>query len=165
MTEIRTEESKLRRYLIQCGLAAGTIFVVLLAVDSVFRTDVVATLGATTCIVFAAPRLRSARLRALLGGYLAGIVSGVAWSALHQWIGPSLGPLSFYGKIVFGALAVGSAVMLMLLTSTVHPPAAGMALSLVVSPWDWRTLLFVLSAVLLLSAARHFLSPKLIDLV
>lgn len=66
--------------------------------------------------------------------------------------------------ILFGALAVGLAIFGMVITHTEHPPAAGVALSLVVRPWGANTLLFVATAVLILAAAHRASRCILIDL-
>ena len=65
---------------------------------------------------------------------------------------------------VFGALAVGIAILLMTLTNTEHAPAAGIALGLVLNEWDYATILFIFAALLFMIALRRFLRPLLIDL-
>ena len=155
----------LRRYAVQCALATLTISVILLALDAVFSTAIVATLGATTSIVFAMPRGRSARPRSLLGSYAVGILSGALASLACSWVAArtQLAPNS--AAILFGGMAVRAATFLMVIGDAEHPPAAGMALTLVLSPWDQFTILLVLVAVLLLTAAKRALRNVLLDLV
>jgi hypothetical protein len=50
-------------------------------------------------------------------------------------------------------------------TDTVHAPAAGAALALVLNQWDITTIAFVLAAVGWLALARRMWRPVLIDLV
>lgn len=126
----------------------------------------VASLGATCFIVFAAPRSESARPRVLLGGYLVGTFSGtlcslLARSSLVTSVGVSQNKL----LVIFGALAVGLAISIMVFTNTGHPPAAGLALGFVLSPWNYATIILVLSAAGLLSLVRWLLRKVLVDLV
>lgn len=152
------------RYIGQCALATISIGAIMLVLDAFLHAAIITSLGATTFIVFALPRSYSARWRSLLGGYgwgmLAGLICHVA--AGLPWLVEALpGPV---GTIVWGACATGLATLLMVATNTEHPPAAGLALGLVVQPWDMRALLFVSGAVVLLSFVRHALRHTLINL-
>ena len=120
----------LRRYAVQCLLAALTILGVMLSLNVLFQAGIIATLGATTFIVFAMPRAPSSRLRPLLGGYAWGTVIGVACSGLAHVLGTHVGLDPTVVAILFGACAVGASIFAMLVTGTQHPPAAGLALSL-----------------------------------
>jgi CBS-domain-containing membrane protein len=64
-----------------------------------------------------------------------------------------------------GAIAVAVAGLLMVSTNTEHPPAAGVALGLVLQPWTYPTVVFVLASAVFLSIAKHFLKPVMIDLL
>lgn len=153
------------RYVAQCALAAVTIGATMLFLDALLHTEIIATLGATTFILFALPTSHGARPRALLGGYFWGIVAGAACCALADRLPLQQVALSSRAQdILFGGLAVGLAILAMVVTNTEHPPAAGVALSLVVRPWTVNTLLFVAAAVLLLAAAHRALRRFLIDL-
>jgi len=152
----------IRPYLFQSLLATFTILLILLFLDVLSHTAIIATLGSTAFLVFTRPRAYAARLRPLLGGYLIGICVGVLCYFL------SLLPLPISRSteyIIFAAIAVGAAIFLMVLTDTEHPPAAGMALGLVMNPWDADTLLFILSAILVMAALRRLLQPIMIDLI
>jgi len=154
------------RYLLQCGLAVGTIFCILLLLGVVFRGSVVASLGATSFIVFAMPRSGPAKLRPLIGGYAIGIVCGVlaSWAAQSS----ALQPLAFGQNtyvLLLASAAVGLAILGMVVLDCEHPPAAGVALGLVTQPWDARTLVSIAGAVLLLALAKRLLQGVLIDLV
>jgi len=162
-------DSKVRqnlgRYLWQCALATAIILGILLSLDTILHTAIISTLGASTFIVFAMPKSHSAQPRPLLGGYFLGTLSGLLCSLLTRW-----SPLTalFSPRVLtisFGAVAVGLAIFAMVVTNTEHPPAAGMALSLVLNSWGWDTIAFVLCAVLLLSLAHRALRNILIDLV
>jgi len=64
-----------------------------------------------------------------------------------------------------GAVAVGMAIFIMVATDTEHAPAAGIALGLVLNDWDYKTIIFILVAVVLFSVMRKILKPKLFNLI
>ena len=70
------------RYVIQCALAGGVVFVILSFLDVVEHTGLVAALGATTFMTFTMPHRVSTRARYVIGGYVAGIVVGVLCSSI-----------------------------------------------------------------------------------
>ena len=153
------------RYVFQCAIATAAILLILIFLDVLTHTAIIAALGATAFIVFTMPKAYSSGPRPLLGGYLIGIIIGVGFSLLStlKFILPCfISPLTSY--TVFGALAVGVAILLMTLTNTEHAPAAGIALGLVLNEWDYATILFIFGALLLMIALRRFLRPLLIDL-
>jgi len=154
------------RWLLQCGLATLVILAIFLLLDTFLSASLVAALGATCFIVFAAPRSESARPRVLLGGYLVGTFSGVTCSLLaRSSLASSIGIGQSGLLVAFGALAVGLSILGMAFTGTGHPPAAGLALGFVLHPWDHVTIVLILSAVVLLSLARWLLRKVLVDLV
>jgi len=67
--------------------------------------------------------------------------------------------------IVFGAIAVGLSIFIMAVTNTEHPPAAGIALGLLINKWDWMTIIFILFAISWLTGVRKILNPYLMDLI
>lgn len=156
----------IRPYLIQCGLATLTMLMVLLFLDVVVHTAIIATLGSTAFTVFAMPRYYSARTRPLLGGYSIGILMGMLCHYFSLF--PPLIQMPIPQRtllVFFGALAVGAAIFAMILTKCEHPPAAGMALGLVLNTWDLQTITFVFGAVAMLAAVRKLLKSSLVDLI
>lgn len=153
-----------RYYLLQSIIAAGICCVMLISLDVVIPGALVASLGASVFIVFAAPNTRSAGPRGLLGGQLIGTTAGLSCSLLIS-VGPLAGMLSpRIETAVIGAAAVGLAIFLMVLVDMEHPPAAGTALSLVVGDWSLGTIAFIACAALFLSLARWALGGRLRDL-
>jgi CBS-domain-containing membrane protein len=157
------------RYILQCGPAACVVFIVLFVLDAVSQTTIIASLGASSFIAFAMPRSRISQPRFLIGGYLVGTVVGCVCSYL-----PSLPLLmqlplvSAWLNEVSGAAAVGLAILLMVVTNTEHPPAAGLALGFVLNAWDYGTVVVVVVVVVgivLLSILKKLLEQVLVDLV
>jgi CBS-domain-containing membrane protein len=154
------------RYVLQCALATLAVLIVLLILDTISNTVIIAALGASSFIVFAMPGERVSRSRFLIGGYLVGTASGVLCHYLS--VSPlfaQISALQGYVDAVFGALAVGLATFAMVITNTEHPPAAGLALGFVLDEWSHFTIVVVIVGIVLLAAIRRLLQPILIDLV
>ena len=66
---------------------------------------------------------------------------------------------------ITAALSVELRALLMVITNTEHPPAASAAFALVIDPWSWSAILFVISSAIILSGVRIILRPKLINLL
>ena len=154
----------LKRYALQCGLAGIVVLLLLLVLDTVTQTVLIASLGASAFIAFAVPRSKLSGHRHLIGGYVVGILAGVVMASLNNWIDPPGGwDHAVGGK--FGVLAISFAMFLMVITRTEHPPAAALALGLVLNEWNFTTLLVVLAGVVLLSVIKRLVLPVLLDLV
>ena len=152
-------------YIVQCILATGTILVILIFLDVLKETAIISALGASTFIIFTMPKSYSSEPRRLLGGYGVSMGFGLLCFFISQH------PLLQQGFptvtsifIVFGALAFGGSFFIMALTNTEHPPAAGIALGLVINPWTLMTLVAIIAAVLWMAGIRRFLYPYLMDL-
>ena len=101
----------------------------------------------------------------MIGGYLAGIISGALMSTLNMAFEFSDIVLAHVSLIVFAALATGLAMFLMVVTRTEHPPAAALALGLVLNHWTPLTLLVVIGGVIALSICNRLVLPILMDLL
>ena len=153
-----------KRYGLQCGLAGLAVLILLLVLDAVTQTVLIASLGASAFIAFAVPRSMHSDPRHMIGGYLVGLVSGVAMSSIDAIIATS-GTWDHAVMIIFGALAISLAMFSMVVTRSEHPPAAALALGLVLNEWDLATLLVILGGVILLSVIKQIVLPMLLDLV
>ena len=153
-----------KRYGLQCVLAGLAVLILLLVLDAVTQTVLIASLGASAFIAFAVPRSLHSDPRHLIGGYLVGLVSGVAMSSLDAIIATP-GTWDHAVMIIFGALAISLAMFSMVVTRSEHPPAAALALGLVLNEWNLTTLFVILSGVILLSIIKQIVLPMLMDLV
>jgi CBS-domain-containing membrane protein len=153
-----------KRYGLQCGLAGLAVLILLLVLDAVTQTVLIASLGASAFIAFAVPRSLHSDPRHLIGGYVVGLVSGVAMSLLASIVATS-GTWDHAVMITFGALAISVAMFGMVVTRSEHPPAAALALGLVLNEWNFATLFVILSGVILLSVIKRIVLPMLMDLV
>lgn len=153
-----------KRYGLQCGLAGIVALVLLLVLDAVTQTVLIASLGASAFIAFAVPRSLHSDPRHLIGGYVVGIASGVIMSSLYALAGVE-GIWDHAVMIIFGALAISLAMFTMVVTRSEHPPAAALALGLVLNEWNLVTLAVVLVGVIGLSVIKRMVLPMLMDLV
>jgi CBS-domain-containing membrane protein len=95
---------------------------------------------------------------------VAGVVAGSAMATLNITVGLSTLVSGNAGIIIFGALATGFAMFLMVVTKTEHPPATALALGLVLNEWTSFTLLVVMAGMVLLSLCKQLVLPHLMDL-
>ena len=161
-------DPKLRRsfknYFLQSLIATTVCGIMLISLNILIPGALVASLGASTFIVFVAPDTRAAKSRGLLGGQLIGTGIGLLCSLLlqqhflHELTSQRL------ETAIFGSIAVGLAIFLMVIIDMEHPPAAGTALSFVVAEWTFHSVLFVIGAALFLSGARWLFRRQLRNL-
>ena len=152
------------RYFLQCALATVAMLVTLSILRAMSNAALIASLGASSCIVFITPHARSACGRILIGGYVVGIAAGALcfWIARFVPLPARVGLIEEFPDVVFGSGAVGLAIFVMVITNTEHPPAAGVALGFVLlDEWRWMTVLVVLAGVVVLSMVRRVLKPAL----
>jgi len=154
----------LKRYVMQCVLAGLVVLVLLLVLDAVTQTVLIAALGASTFIAFAVPRSPHSGPRHMIGGYVAGMFAGALMATLKTMIDVS--PSADHAvMVVFGAIAISLAMFTMVVTRTEHPPAAALALGLVLNEWSFLTLIVVLSGIIGLSIIKQLILPALLDLI
>lgn len=163
--EDRLQGIGLKRAALQCSLAAGVVLILLLVLDTVTQTVLIAALGASSFIAFAVPRSLASQPRCIIGGYLVGMLAGASMYALNNVLSLPLVFTAHAGMILCGALAMGIAMFVMLLTRTEHPPAAALALGLVLNEWTPVTLLFVIVGVIVISLCKQLVLPHLLDLL
>ena len=155
-----------KRYILQSGLAMLAILIVLLVLDTISNTVIIAALGASSFVAFTMPKARTSKARYLIGGYGVGIVSGVACYWLSRLpLFAQVPVIDTRLDVVFGALSVGLAMFVMVVTNTEHPPAAGLALGFVLNEWNVLTIVVVVVGIVSLSIINRLLEPILVDLV
>ena len=154
-----------KRAVVQCVLAGAVVLLLLLVLDAVTQTVLIAALGASAFTAFAMPRSLHADTRHLVGGYVVGMFSGCLLSIVYAAFPIASITLDHAMVIVFGALAMSIAMLLMIFTRTEHPPAAALALGLVLNEWDAATLLVILAGIAGLSLIKRLVLPALLDLI
>lgn len=170
MTKIIWIDKKFRKntlkYIFQCFLSTLTILVVLIFLDVLKETAIITALGASAFIVFTMPNQYSSDPRRLIGGYIVGLIVGFVFYFISQsQIKNTFDFSETTSLVIFGAIAIGFAIFIMALTNTEHAPAAGIALGLVINPWDYLTIIFIVIAILWLTSIRLILRGYLMDLI
>jgi len=155
------------KYIFQCFLASLTILSVLIFLDVLEETAIIASLGASAFIVFTMPTQYSSDPRRIIGGYIVGVLVGLIFYFIAnlEIISTFFPAKQITSLVVFGAIAVGFAIFIMAVTNTEHAPAAGIALGLVINKWDYITIIFIISAILWMAIVRKILKPYLMDLI
>ncbi len=118
-------KGQMSKYIIQSLIATATLAVVLTYMNLFTDTTFVASIGATTFIVFTIPHKEASRSKYVLGGYFIGTLVGIFCNFLI---------LSFeaISAGIFAAFAVGLAMFLMVVLDFEHPPSAAHALGVAV---------------------------------
>lgn len=136
---------------------------VLFALNTVGKSEVVWAVGAgslaSSCfLVFGRPHARGAQPKRIVGGYLIGVITGelihftITRFTFFQHV--FFGSPHFQAIAVLAAIAVGVSLILMVLLHVEHPPAAGMALVLVLDVHDYHVLTVIVVASLVLALIR-----------
>ena len=127
------------------------------------------SLSSSSYIVFGQPSNSSGEPKKIVGGYLVGILTGfilrILIMQIHNLESSFPGTSHFYFIGFIAAISVGICLFFMALLRLEHPPAAGMALVLVIDMHDYNEIVIVIMAAFLLALIRRFLSKQLIDLV
>lgn len=148
---------------IACSYMLTVLYVMSLASTSVVLGAIGASsLASTAYILFSNPHSATARVLQVWGGYTIGIVSGLVcfyMARFYMHHHPSMSMLQMY--TICGAVAIALAMSVMCVCQLRHPPAAGMALGLVLEPWDYPTLFVVFMAIAAISILKKILQPYL----
>jgi len=142
-------------YVIQSLLATFFIFLILLIL-SLRQLVIVASLGATTFVVFAMPNTMAAKPRNIIGGYMVGLVCGAIFSLI-----PPIAPIH---PALYYAAAVGLSIFVMVVIDTEHPAAAGVALAVALDGFNWKIALAVLISAVMLSVIHEIFKNQIRDL-
>ncbi|HAE86685.1 TPA: HPP family protein [Candidatus Marinimicrobia bacterium] len=141
-------------YLMQTLLSVSVLFIILLLLTSRDMV-VIASIGATSFIIYAMPHAKSAMAKAVLPSYVAGLVFGSVFALIpvHNVILLAL---------VY-SMSVGCTIFFMLVTDAKHPPAASVTLGVALTGFQWEVAIAVLGSAVILSIAHHFSKHLLLD--
>lgn len=144
-----------KNYVFQSFFATLAMFIVLLFLN-LQHVVIIASIGATTFIIFAMPNYITAKPRNVIGGHLVGLLSGSLCALIPH-------PSFLYSILVY-SLAVGLSIFVMVVIDTEHPPASGTALSIAITGFSLSTAIFVIISITILSLIHHSFKPYLRDL-
>ncbi|MYE40317.1 MAG: HPP family protein [Chloroflexi bacterium] len=153
------------RFGLQAGLATLAMLAILTFVDSLSTAAIAAGLASSVVGIFIAPSNSTARIRSVVGGHGAALVLGSIFSAI-LFLAPVEIFLQDRSTVLHLslALAVGGSMLLMAITNTEHPPAAGTALGMASREFDVLIFFSIIGAVGLLAILKLVLRPYLRDL-
>ncbi len=127
------------------------------------------SLSSSSYIIFSKPSTAPAAFKNILSGYLIGIITGIILYIVKMSLGFfNYGILEMPYSYIIGIMAassVGLCLFIMALFKVEHPPAAGVALVLVVDIYNYNEIIFIIVAALLLAMTHYCLRNKLVDLM
>ena len=153
------------RFAMQAGLATLAMLAILTFVDSLSSAAIAAGLASSVVGIFISPSNPTARIRSVVGGHGMALLLGSLFS-VFLFLGPIEAFLSNREVLLHlsFAAAVGMAMLLMAITNTEHPPAAGTALGMASRDFDLLIFFSIIGAVALLAVMKLALRPQLRDL-
>jgi CBS-domain-containing membrane protein len=152
-------------YVFQPFLAAFSIFVIVIFSENVLKSNlIIASIGATAFIIFVVPHYRLGKTRLIMGGYIISIIIGlisyyIFYLTSHFWLEHNV------LKAVFSSFSVGIAIFLMVILDCEHPPAAGVALDILINKWNYPSFFYLLVSVSFMLFVKRLLKKWLINLV
>lgn len=141
-------------YFLQTILSVSVLFIILLLLTSRDMV-VIASIGATSFIVYAMPHAKSASARSVLLSYTAGLCFGSLFGLVPV-------DLVVLQALIY-SMSVGCTIFFMLATDTKHPPAASVALGVALTGFQWDVAIAVVGSAIILSIAHHFSKHLLLD--
>ena len=153
-------------YLLQALMTTAMLGAVLAVEDVLTNAAVTAAIASTAFVLIMTPRSVVASPRHVIGGHLIAVMVGglisllFASSALDSSAGDTRLLID-----TSAALSVGIGIVLMGLTNTEHPPAAGTALGMVMGGFSWVVVIVLMFSVLVMTIVQRLMLPYLKDLV
>lgn len=154
---------RIYNYIFQSIVAGGFIFLILFLLSPLLsKAAIVAALASSVFLCFVTPFSNAASSKNLIGGHLlACVVSG-----LYIWLTYYNNFLLHQGFLyISAAIVVSLTVLSMAILNIEHAPACGTSFGLIIHGWDWRMVIFILTAAVVLSVIRAILLRWMEDLI
>ncbi|MCH8101876.1 MAG: HPP family protein [Chloroflexi bacterium] len=152
-------------YFLQASMASVVLALILVVEIGVSNAAITASIASSVFLVFVVPHSIASSTRRLFGGHLVGVVVGVSAYAALRAVAGDPGTLSTESLAVAGAIGVGVAILLMAITNTEHPPAAGTTLALITFGANIDAVLFILSGAAILAVIRLVMARRMTNLL
>ena len=160
-----------KNYVFQSLLATIAVFIIFWALG-VREAVIIASLGATSFVIFALPHSLMAKPRNVIGGHIVGLVCGVVGAILADFVpdmtGLSPGQFAIAcnnaGHAAAYAVSVGLAIFIMVVIDTEHAPAAGTALGIAINGFSINIAATVMLFAVLMVLIRRLLRKYMRDL-
>ncbi len=153
-------------FVVQSTLAGLMIAIILLVLNVVTETALIAALASSAFIAFTMPHSYFAKPRSLLGGYFVSSTIGIICDMIssHSHV---IG--AFHGAeaatIALAAFSVALSIFIMVITDTEHAPAAGLALGFVLNPWNMVTIVLILFSISFMATSKRLMKRWMVDLI
>lgn len=160
-----------RKYFIQCLMIYCFISLVLFFMGSILEKDVLSAVGvsaiaASTFLVFCIPNASASHCKKLIGGYLVGLLLGMAgYFIIHHANIFQTHITHYITFVIWGGFTVGITSLIMAIFNVEHPPAAGLALGLAYERWENHVIIVIVISILCLCLIRYLLKDYLISLL
>ena len=145
-----------RDYVRQSVYAATAVFFITILLSD--NPVVIASIGATSFIVFAMPNNISAEPKRIIGGHLVGFFVGVCFAVF-----PFMDIIFF--KALWFSASVGITILIMVVMDVEHPPGAGTALGMTLVGYTNSSSSAIIISVVVLAFIGYVSKPYLRDLV
>lgn len=154
---VRELKENWRWYIFQSFLAGVVLLLAMLIINIWVNPVIVASIGATSFIVFTMPGEITSRPRNIIGGHIIGLLVGIMMSRLAKET--NIAPVFSYSS------AVGLSIFLMVALDFEHPPASGTALAFAMEPYSKETISAFLTTIIIITVAGFLLRKKLRNLI
>lgn len=163
-----------KHYCLQPLLAVIIMTIVLYVFNSIATTDILWAVGAgalaSTCAtVFIMPDCGPAQPVKIIGGYTVGLLVGelvrLLLMTVHQFAGSFMLDQHYQLLGVLASITIGFSIAFMALFKVEHPPAAGLSIVLVLDLRDYKSMIVIFTAALVLAALQKLLRNQLRRLV
>ena len=153
-----------RQYIFQALLATVAMALILLFVDSLSTAAIAAGLGSSVVGIFINPSGTTARLRAVVGGHTVALLLGSVFSVM-LFAGSIESFVETHSQFhaLMMACSVGLLILVMAVTDTEHPPAAGIVIGMSSREWTPEVFGAILGALVLLGVIKLVLRRHLRD--
>lgn len=145
-----------KHYVFQSLLATVSIAIVLFFL-TLENAVIIASIGASTFIVFAMPKSVAAKSKNIIGGHVIGIIVGSLCSLIPH--------TSSLVSVFVYAIAVGISIFIMVVVDMEHPPASGATLGVAITGFTWGVTIAVMTAAIILSLIHRYFKRHIKDLV
>ncbi|MBI88744.1 MAG: HPP family protein [Candidatus Marinimicrobia bacterium] len=143
-------------YVKQSCYAAITVFFITILLSD--NPVVIASIGATSFIVFTMPNNISAEPKRIIGGHFVGFFVGVCFAVF-----PFMDIIFF--KALWFSASVGLTILIMVTLDLEHPPAAGTALGMTLVGYTSSSATAIIISVTILALIGVLSKPFLRDLI
>ena len=169
-------ELKISKWHFILQLLAAVVYVlfVLITLDVISSSPIMWAVGSSSLassayLIFATPASPTAAARRLVGAYAVAIICGIIIRHIASWLMSDSGVMLLglthdpHMYWLSGAASVGVSMFFMLLLRLQHPPAAGMALVMVIDQRSYEGILAIFFLAVLLAIIKLILRKYLCD--